>query len=141
MADDKAALTTTIIDIARRFGRYGYRRITALLRTEEWHTNHKRVERIWRAAEAAGATAAAKAWTLWLDDGFCVRLRPDRRNHIWACDFVEDRTRDGRKFRRLNVVDKFTREALAIRVARHLKATDVIYVLVGPREPIRSQPA
>ncbi len=70
-----------------------------------------------------------KRGRLWLNDGSCVRLRPDRPNHVWAYDFVEDRTRDGRKFHTLNVVDEFTREALAIRVARQLKATDVIDVL------------
>ncbi len=66
---------------------------------------------------------------LWLNDGSCVRLRPDRPNHVWVYDFVEDRTRDGRKFRTLNVVGEFTREALTIRVGRQLKATDVINVL------------
>ncbi len=128
-ADDEAALTATITDLARQFGRYGYRRITALLRAEGWHTNHKRVERIWRAEGLKVPQRQPKRGRLWLNDGSCVRLRPDRPNHVWAYDFVEDRTRDGRKFRTLNVVDEFTREALAIRVGRQLKATDVIDVL------------
>ena len=59
-----------------------------------------------------------------------MRLRPERANHVWAYDFVEDRTREGRKFRMLCVVDEFTREALAIRVARKLSSSDVIDVLV-----------
>lgn len=59
-----------------------------------------------------------KRTRLWLNDDSCVRLRLERPNHVWAYDFVEDRTRDGRKFRMLNVVDEFTRECLAIRVAR-----------------------
>ena len=66
---------------------------------------------------------------MWLNDGSCVRLRPERANHVWAYDFVEDRTRDGRRFRMLCVVDEFTREALAIRVARKLGAADVIDTL------------
>jgi transposase InsO family protein len=66
---------------------------------------------------------------LWLNDGSCVRLRPERPNHVWAYDFVEDRTRDGRKIRMLNVVDEFTRECLTIRVARRLGSADVTDVL------------
>jgi transposase InsO family protein len=128
-ADDEAALTATITDLARQFGRYGDLRITALLRAEGWHTNHKRVERIWRAEGLKVPQRQPKRGRLWLNDGSSVRLRPDRPNHVWAYDFVEDRTRDGRKFRTLNVVDEFTREALAIRVARQLKAADVIDVL------------
>ena len=129
MADDEAALTAAIIDLTRQFGRYGYRRITALLRAEGWHTNHKRVERVWRAEGLKVPQRQPKRGRLWLNDGSCVRLRPDRPNHVWAYDFVEDRTRDGRKFRTLHVVDEFTREALAILVARQLKAADVIDVL------------
>ena len=127
--DDEAALTATIIDLARRFERYGYRRITALLRAEGWHTNHKHVEQIWRAEGLKVPQRQPKRGRLWLNDGSCVRLRPDRPNHVWAYDFVEDRTRGGRKFRTLNVVDEFTHQALAIRVGRQLKATDVIDVL------------
>ena len=58
-----------------------------------------------------------------------MRLRPEQRNHVWSYDFVEDRTHDGRKYRMLNVLDEFTHECLAIRVARKLKAIDVIDVL------------
>ena len=70
-----------------------------------------------------------KRGRLWLADGSCVRLRPEHANHLWAYDFVEDRTRDGRKFRMLCVVDEFTREALAIRVARRLSSSEVIDTL------------
>jgi transposase InsO family protein len=66
---------------------------------------------------------------LWLNDGSCLPLRPERPDHVWSCDFVEDRTHDGRKFRMLNVIDEFTRECLAIRVDRRLNSTDVIDVL------------
>ena len=73
---------------------------------------------------------------LWLNDGSCVRLRPERPNHVWSYDFVEDRTHNGRKFRMLNVIDEFTRECLAIRIDRRLKSTDVIDP-VGPFHPAR----
>jgi transposase InsO family protein len=129
MADDEAALTMAIIDWARQYGRYGYRRITALLRTEGWVCNHKRVERIWRREGLKVPARQPKRGRLWLNDGSCVRLRPERANHVWAYDFVEDRTRDGRKFRMLNVVDEFTRECLSIRVARKLGSADVIDLL------------
>jgi transposase InsO family protein len=128
-ADDEAALRERIIGLAREYGRYGYRRITALLRAEGWRCNHKRVERIWRAEGLKVPARQPKRGRLWLADGSCVRLRPERANHVWAYDFVEDRTRDGRKFRMLNVVDEFTRECLAIRVGRQLRAADVIDVL------------
>ena len=125
----EAALTAAIIDWARQYGRYGYRRITALLRAEGWVCNHKRVERIWRREGLKVPVRQPKRGRLWLNDGSCVRLRPERANHVWAYDFVEDRTRDGRKFRMLNVLDEFTRECLSIRVARKLGSADVIDVL------------
>jgi putative transposase len=127
--DDEAALTAAIIDLARQFGRYGYRRITALLRAEGWQTNHKRVERIWKQEGLKVPSRQPKRGRLWLNDGSCVRLRPERPNHVWSYDFMEDRTREGRKFRMLNVMDEFTREALCIRVARKLNSADVIDVL------------
>ncbi len=128
-ADDEAALTADIIALARQFGRYGYRRITALLRDFGWLVNKKRVERIWRREGLKVPQRQPKRGRLWLNDGSCIRLKPERPNHVWAYDFVEDRTHDGRKWRMLNVVDEFTREALAIRVARRLNSHDVIDVL------------
>ena len=127
--DDEARLTAEIVGLARRFGRYGYRRIAALLRQAGWAVNRKRVERIWRREGLKVPQRQPKRGRLWLNDGSCVRLRPERPDHVWAYDFVEDRTRDGRKFRMLCVVDEFTRECLAIRVARKLGAADVIDVL------------
>ena len=128
-ADDEAALTQAIVALATQYGRYGYRRITALLHAEGWACNHKRVERIWRAEGLKVPARQPKRERLWLNDGSCLRLRPDRPNHVWAYDFVEDRTREGRKFRTLNVVDEFSRECLAIRVGRKLGSTEVIDVL------------
>ena len=116
--DDEAGLTADIVALATRYGRYGYRRITALLREAGWAVNRKRVERIWRREGLKVPARQPKRGRLWLNDGSCVRLRPERPNHVWAYVFVEDRTRDGRKIRMLNVVDEFTRECLCIRVGR-----------------------
>ena len=66
---------------------------------------------------------------LWLNDGSCIRLRAEHRNHVWSYDFVEDRTHEGRRIRMLNIIDEFTHECLAIRVARRLKSIDVIDAL------------
>ena len=127
--DDEAALTADIIALARQYGRYGYRRITALLRQAGWWVNHKRVERIWRREGLKVPPKQPKRGRLWLADGSCIRLRPEYPNHVWSYDFVEDRTHDGRKYRMLNVLDEFTRECLTIRVSRKLNSTDVIDVL------------
>jgi transposase InsO family protein len=127
--DDEAALTADMVALAVQYGRYGYRRIAALLRSAGWSVNLKRVERIWRREGLKVPVKQPKRGRLWLNDGSCVRLRPERANHVWSYDFVEDRTHDGRKFRMLNVIDEFTRECLAIRIGRRLRSTDVIDVL------------
>jgi transposase InsO family protein len=128
--DDEEQLTADIIELARQYGRYGYRKIAQLLRsTAGWVVNDKRVERIWRREGLKVPEKQLKRGRLWLADGSCIRLRAERPDHVWSYDFVEDRTHDGRKYRMLNVIDEFTHECLAIRVARKLKAMDVIDVL------------
>jgi putative transposase len=128
--DDEQRLTADIVELARQYGRYGYRKIAELLRTTAgWVVNDKRVERIWRREGLKVPAKQPKRGRLWLADGSCVRLRPEHRNHVWSYDFVEDCTHNGRKYRMLNVIDEFTHECLAIRVARRLKAIDVIDVL------------
>ena len=126
---DEDALIADIIALASQYGRYGYRRIAALLREAGWAVNVKRVERIWRLEGLKVPQKQPKRGRLWLNDGSCIRLRPERPNHVWSYDFVESRTHDGRKFRMLNLVDEFTRECLAIRIDRRLRSTDVIDVL------------
>ena len=141
---DEQALSADIIALASQFGRYGYRRITALLREAGWAVNVKRVERIWRREGLKVPAKQPKKGRLWLNDGSCIRLRPERPNHVWSYDFVESRTHDGRKFRMLNLIDEFTRECLAIRVDRRLRSTDVIdvlsdlFILRGVPDHIRS---
>ncbi|CAH1664595.1 hypothetical protein CHELA20_40444 [Hyphomicrobiales bacterium] len=126
---DEEALTADIIRLASRYGRYGYRRITAMLRFEGWTVNAKRVERIWRREGLKVPQKQPKRGRLWMNDGSCVRLRPEHPNHVWSYDFVEGRTHNGRKFRMLNIIDEFTRACLAIRIDRKLNSTDVIDVL------------
>ena len=123
--DDEELLTADIVALARQYGRYGYRKIAGLLEQTGWIVNDKRVERIWRREGLKVPHKQPKRGRLWLADGSCIRLRPEHRNHVWSYDFVEDRTHDGRKYRMLNVIDEFTHECLAIRVARKLKAIDV----------------
>ena len=127
--DDEAALTADIIALGLQYGRYGYRRITAMLHRAGWVVNVKRVERIWRREGLKVPHGQPKRGRLWLNESSCIRLRPEYPNHVWSYDFVEARTHNGRKLRMLNVIDEFTRECIAIRVDRKLKATDVIDVL------------
>ncbi len=126
VCDDEKPLTRRIIELAGAFGRYGTPRITALLRSGGWHVNHKRVERIWRREGLKVPSKQPKRGRLWLNDGSCVRLRAERRDQVWAYDFVQARTHDGRAFRMLTIVDEYTRECLAIDVARRLRSEDVL---------------
>ena len=126
---DEARLTADIVELAKQYGRYGYRRITALLHQAGWAVNTKRVQRIWRLEGLKVPAKHPKRGRLWLNDGSCVRLRASWPNHVWSYDFVEGRTHEGRKFRMLCLIDEFTREALAIRVKRKLKSTDVLETL------------
>lgn len=123
---DELRLTNRIVEMASEYGRYGYRRVTALLRREGWQANHKRVERIWRQEGLKVPQKQPKRRRLWLADGSCVRLRPAYRNHVWSYDFVADRTTEGRAFRMLVIVDEHTRECLAIEVARKLTSEDLL---------------
>ena len=126
---DEARLVTDMIELSRQYGRYGYRRIAALLRDVGWHVNDKRIERLWRREGLKVPSKQPKKGRLWLNDGSCVRLKPKCRNHVWSYDFVHHRTDDGRAFRTLNLIDEFTRECLEMRVKRKLNSTDVIDAL------------
>jgi transposase InsO family protein len=119
-------LAARIIELSTEYGRYGYRRITALLQREGWKVNHKRVERIWRSEGLKVPQKQPKRGRLWLNDGSCIRLRPQHKDHIWSYDFMIARTSDGRPFRILTILDEYTRECQAISVERRISSLDVI---------------
>jgi transposase InsO family protein len=124
--DDEEPLTQRIIELACMHGRYGTPRIADLLEKEGWFVNHKRLERIWMSEGLKVPSKQPKRGRLWLNDGSCTRLRPERRDHVWAYDFMRDHTHDGRPFRLLTLVDEYTRECLSIDVARRMKSDDVL---------------
>ncbi len=142
--DDEPALVKRLVGLATRYGRYGYRRIGEPLRREGWHVNQKRVERLWRREGLKAPKRQPKRRRLWLKDGSCVRPRPTHRNHVRSYGFVQDRTHDGRAFQMRCVIDEFTRECLAIEVARRLASEDVLerlsdlFVRSGVPELLRS---
>jgi putative transposase len=142
---DEKLLTDDIIDLATRYGRYGYRRITAMLNNERgWRVNHKRIERIWRKEGLKVPKKQPKRSRLWLNDGSCIRLRPEHEEHVWSYDFMIDRTADGRAFKILNIIDEYTRKYLSTKVNRRIRSQDVIdelfelFILRGMPEHIRS---
>jgi transposase InsO family protein len=130
--------------LATAYGRYGYRRITALLRQDGWDVNHKRIERLWRREGLKVPQKQPRRRRLWLSEGSCIRLRPLRRNHVWSYDFAMVRTAEGRALRILVIIDEFTRECLKMVVARRLSSRDVLdalwslFATRGTPEHIRS---
>ena len=99
--DDEDVITNRIVDLASKYGRYGYRRITALLKREGYDINHKRVERIWREQGLKVPSKQPKRKRLWLNDGSCIRLRPLHKNHVWSYDFVYDQLENGKRLSRI----------------------------------------
>ena len=97
--------------MAAKYGRFGYRRVTALLWQEGWQISQSRVERIWKQEGLKVPQKQPKLGRLWLNNGSCVRLRPLHRNHFWSWDFVMDRADDGRAIKILTLIDECTREA------------------------------
>jgi transposase InsO family protein len=123
---DEDGLTQVILALAAQYGRYGYRRITQMLKEAGWDVGTDRVQRIWRREGLKVPWKQKPRRRLWLNDGSCIRLRPERRNHVWSYDFVEGQTHDGRKVRLMTLIDEFTRECLAIRVARRINSLGVL---------------
>ena len=117
---DEDRLVTDMMELTRQYGRYGYRRIAALLREAGWSVSDGRVERLWRREGLKVPVKQPKKGRLWLNDGSCVRLRPEHPNHVWSYDFVHCRTDDGKAFRTLLILDEHSRECLAIKVKRKL---------------------
>jgi len=124
--DDEEPLIKDIVRLAAQYGRYGYRRIAALLKAEGWRVNVKRVERIWKEQGLKVPGRQPKRKRLYLNDGSCIRLRPLYPNHVWSYDFVADRLRNGKKIRLLTIIDEYTREGLSIRIGYQLKSHDVL---------------
>ena len=122
---DEDILTTRIIELACKYGRYGYMRITALLRAEGFYVNHKRVERIWREQGLKVPQKQKKRSRLWLNDGSCIRLKPEYRNHVWSYDLVFDKTTDSKTYRILNIIDEYSRECICTYAARHIRWAEV----------------
>ena len=141
---EEERLVKDMVELATQYGRYGYRRITALLGEQGWIVNHKRIERLWRLEGLKVPKKQPKRRRLWFNDGSCVRHRAERKNHGWSYDFVETRTAEGRKVRMLTMIDEYSRECLAIRVERKLSSEEVIETLAdvfmrrGVPEYIRS---
>ena len=124
--DEEKLLVRRMVELSTQYGRYGYRRITALLRAEGWPINHKRIERLWRQEGLKVPQKQPKRRRLWLNDGSCVRLRPAYRDHVWSYDFMHARTHDGRAFRLLTTNAEYSRECLALQVARRLPSEEVL---------------
>ena len=141
---DEKQLTEDTLALATRYGRYGYRRITAMLKDKGWQVNHKRVERIWRKEGLKVPKKQPKRGRLWLNDGSCIRLRPEHKDNVWSYDFMIDRTANGRAFKILNIIDEYTRECLASLIDRKIRNQDVIdllfnlFIFRGIPEHIRS---
>ena len=142
--EDEDALTQAIVQLASQYGHYGYRRITALLKRAGWQVGKDRVERIRRREGLKVPQKQKPRGRLWLNDGSCVRLRPERRNHVWSYDFASARTHDGRSVRLLNLIDEHTRESLLVRAERRWSSSRVIsalahvMVMKGVPEHLRS---
>jgi transposase InsO family protein len=123
---DEEQLRERIVYLASRFGRYGYRRVTALLQGEGWQVNHKRVERIWRQEGLKVPKKQPKKGRLWLNDGSTLRLGPEFAKHVWSYVFMQDRTHDGKNFRIFNIIDEYTRECLVAKAARSFTHQDIM---------------
>jgi transposase InsO family protein len=128
-------LTRAIITLASQYGRYGYRRITVLLRDAGWGVGKDRVQRIWRREGLKVPQKQRPRARLWLNEGSCMRLRPERAKHVWSYDFVSAVTHDGRTLRLLTLIDEYTRECLAIRVARRLGSLGTGTLYIEPGSP------
>ncbi len=126
---DEEPLRNLIVQLASDYGGYGIPRVLDLLRKRGVAVNRKRLERIWREEDLKVPQKQKKRRRLWLNDGSCIRLRPEYRNHVWSYDFIEDATHDGRKLRMLVVIDEFSRECMAIKVARRMQSKHVLECL------------
>ena len=141
---DDEALRLAMIRLAKQYGRYGYRKITELLRIEGWLVNHKKIERLWREEGLQLPQRHKKHKRLYHKDSSIIRLRPHHPNHIWSVDFVHDKLSNGRSYKMLTVLDEYSREALCVAVKSKMNSADVLDALYplllrhGKPEYIRS---
>jgi putative transposase len=127
--DGERRLTQRILELVRGHPRFGYRRIWALLVREGWRVNRKRVHRLWRRLGLRVPRKQRKKRRLGHSSNGCARRRAEGKDHVWAWDFIHDRTADGRALKWLSVVDEYTRECLVLEVRRGLTARAVVGVL------------
>lgn len=141
---DDDALRLSTIKLAKKYGKYGYRMITQLLRVEGWDVNHKKVERLWREEGLQLPHRHKKRKRLYHKDSSVIRLRPKYPNHIWSIDFVHDKLSNNRPYKMLTVLDEYTREALCVAVNTKMSSEEVMETLFhlflkhGKPEHIRS---
>ena len=127
--DGDKTLLSRMVELVGDHPRYGCRRITRLLREEGLRVNRKRVHRLWKREGLRVARKQKKRRRLGDSSGGCIRRRAERVNHVWSYDFVFDQTEDGRMLKMMPVLDEFSRESLAIKVARSITAADVVATL------------
>jgi putative transposase len=108
---DREKLRSRVIELAKEYGRYGYKTITDMLQMEGFEAGKDAVYTIWREEGLKVPQKQPKRARLYLVDGSCIRKRATHKNHVWSYDFVHDRTHDGKPFRILNIIDEFTRES------------------------------
>ena len=126
---DDTELRLAMIRLAKQYERYGYRKVTALLRIEDWRVNHKKVERLWGEEGLQLPRRHKKRKRLYHKDSSIIRLRPTHPNHIWAIDFVHDKLSNGRSCKMLAVLDEYTHEALRVAVRPKMNAHNVLETL------------
>lgn len=127
-------------EIVRRHPRYGYRRVWKLLQQDQWRVSRKRVHRLWRREGFKVPRKTRRRRRVGNSANSCIRYRAERPDHVWAWDFVHDRTTDNRPLKCLTIVDEFTRECLMLKVARKLTSQEVIGAL-GELASYRGLPA
>lgn len=118
-----------MIRLAKKYGRYGSRKITEFLQMEGWRVNHKKVERLWREEGLKLPERHKKKKRLYHKDSSVIRLRPTHANHVWAIDFVHDKLSNGKPYKMLTVLDEYTRQALCVKVNKTMGADDVLDAL------------
>ena len=126
---DDTELRLAMIRLAKQYGWYGYRKVTALLQIEDWRVDHKRIERLWGEEGLQLPRRHKKRRRLYHNNSSIIRMRPLYRKHVWAIDFVHDKLSNGRSYKMLTVLDEYTREALCVTVRRKMTTNDVLDAL------------